>query len=204
MKRFLCIVLSAILVFSLCSCGKSKLTPMEKLSEYIVENGAQDDGKNVLECSDAKAMIENSDFSIAAMKNLKGSGKYEFKIIKDDSDVILDLVDSSIVDGGMKMERHITINLDGKYTFRNSLIMNGNDLGVYLEGEIPVDTYNKENDPVITKSELASGAKLTDSVKATLKDYINLAFDCFVNELSKEELGLTIADFGFTAYPVEK
>ncbi len=201
MKKIICLVLSVMFVLSLCGCGAPDLSPSEKLDLYITENGTEANNSYTLACPDAKAMIETSDFTIAAMKNLKGASKSEFTIVKSDSETTLELTDSSIADGGLKMERLITIALDGTFTYRNSLIMNGTDLGVYLEGEIPIETYNKENDPVITKSELATGAKLSDSVKKLLKDYINLVLDCFANELSKEDLSMTLADFGYVAYP---
>ncbi len=202
MKKIYSLLLVVTILLSLCACSSSKLSPAEKLEDYITKNGTESDGAYALVCPEAETIIENNDGTIASMKSLKGTTKTEFKIVKNESGVTLELVDSSNSSVGLKMERRISISLDGIFTYRNSLTANGSEFGVSLEGEIPVETYNKENDPVITKTEFSAGAQLTDEVKAGLKNYINLALDCFANELSKEELSLTLSDFGYTSYPV--
>ena len=199
MKKLVAIVSAIMLMVSLGACQKA-LSPTEKLEKFIMANGTQAGEQYVLESQEAVKKIEACDFTIAHMENLKATGKTEFKVMQGADGISLELLDSSITDNGLKMERTVTIAPDGTFQYYNGIIMNGVDMGVRLKGEIPVATYSKENVPVITESELATGAKLTDAVKDTLKDYIDLTLDCYAVVLAQEELGMTMADVGYTGY----
>ena len=197
MKKTITVFLvSALLLLSACASS----TPAEKLDSYIMKNGTAIGEEYVLDCPEVIDTIKGSDFTIAHMENLQGSTNTEFQLIKGESGVSIKLTDSSITDNGMKLERTVSIAPDGKFEFKNSIVMNGVSLGVELKGEIPMETYTKENTPLITESKLSSGANLTDEVKATLKDYIDLALDCYSQVITQENPGITLADMGYSSY----
>lgn len=215
MKKVVAMFLIGLLLFTLVSCQESddsstdaapadtssiELTPMEKLDAFIVENGVQKDDMYILDCPVAIQKIKERDFTIAHMENLKATLTVEFKLIKDADGITLNLIDSSITDNGMKMERTVTLKPDGTYDYYNGIIMNGTDLGLTFKGEIPSETYTKEHIPVITESKLAPGAKLTDATKEALKDYIDLTLDCYSVVLAQDGIGITLADAGYSAY----
>ena len=202
MKKLSALILIIVLMVSFGACSMLSKDPMEKVNNFITENGTQKGEEYVLEYPDAVNRMQESSFTIAAMKNLKGSAKSEFKMIKDADGISVELVDSSITDNGLKMERSVVINADGTFEYYNGLTMNGTELGVRLEGEIPVEAYDKEKAPVITKSKFATGAKMSDEVKSTLKDYIDLTLDCYAEALAQDGLGVTLADMGYAAYEV--
>ena len=191
-KKISAIIISIALVLSFAACQKSatteetpdstttaaettteettvkELTPMEKLENHIIENGKESDGTYVLEYPEIVDKIAQSDFTIANMSNLKASAVTEFKLVKGDDGITLELLDSSITDNGIKMSRSISLKPDGTFEFHNNLIMNGIDMGLYFEGEILPATYTKEIIPVIAKTELAPGAQLNDASKELL------------------------------------
>ena len=222
MKRISLILLSVLLILTFCSCSKSntddtlkkeetvsekkeekKISPKEKLKTFIDENGTADENKTALVCADAAAIIADYNFTVAAMKNTKASMKQICTMENDSDGVSFKLIDSSITDNGIKMERTVYLHPDGTFEYTNSMIMNGVDFGLSLEGETVVETYSKDKAPVITSSKLAAGAKMTDSVTSTLKDYIDMTLDCYAKALSQEGLELTLADIGYKEYIVE-
>lgn len=222
MKKFSAIILAIALTLSFTACQKAapsednaeetteivtttqapekELSPTEKLESYIMENGEQKEENYLLDCPGVLDKIVQSDFTLANMTNLKASAVTEFRLISGADGITLELLDSSITDNGLKMTRSVTLRPDGTFNYQNNLIMNGVDMGGYFEGEILPETYTKEIIPVITKTKFASGAQLNDASKELMKDYIDLTLDCFSLALSQSELGITLADVGYSKY----
>ena len=217
MKKFLSTLLSAMLLFTFTACDNSvkvennkdedikekeekTVSSVKNLHRFIEENGVETDNGIELDCPDAAALISSYDFTIGAMANIQGSMKQTCTIIKNGDDISFRLIDSSITDSGLKLERSVLINADGTFEYDNGMVMNGSNFGVSLEGEIPVETYTKDKVPVITNSEFSAGGKMNDEVSATLKDYIDLSLDCYAKALSQEGIELTLADVGYAEY----
>ena len=202
MKKILALITVLAVALTLCACAP-ELTPAEKLDKYITENGKQNNNETVVEFPEIEKFIEEQEFGIASSGG-KTTPSQNCRFVKKEDSTYFEIVDEAVTTGGLKMERRVTLALDGKFSYSNGLVFNGQTLGVQLEGEIPMESYNKEASPVITSSKFSEGAKMTDPVKELLKNYIDLTMDCLEKALATEDIGLTLSDIGFTAYQENK
>ncbi len=219
MKRIVALLLLASLVLSLCSCKEKsadvstaenataetvekKLSPAEKIDNYVMQKGVQNGEEYVLDCPEVAAKFSEYDFTISKMNgdNDKASLKCEFKVIKGADGIRLELLDSSLTFNGIKLERSVVIYPNDTFDYKNSIVLDGANMSVHLQGEFFSESYDKDTMPVITKSEFVGGASLSDTVKKVMKQYVDLALDSYSCVLADSELNLTLSDVGYVKY----
>ena len=198
MKKIIALITLIAVALSLCACGAS-LSPTEKIEKYITKNGRESKERLIVDFPEIASAVAEQEFTVAAM-----SGDYAknqtCQLIKENDKVYLEIVDEATLSNGMKMERIITIDLEGKYYFSNGIKYNSSFMGVKINGEVPVETYTKGDQPVITSSETSEGANVTDAVKKILKQYVDFSIDCLGEAVNSNGMKLTLSDIGFKAY----
>jgi len=200
MKKILVIVMVLVMVASLCACGGGG-TPEEQLTSYIEKNGTQSgEVYEYIYAAGGELIKENSPMGNMG-NNSAAMTTEEICILSiEEGNLYIEVIDKESSNNGITMDRGVKLNiLEGTADYHNSLIYNGMDMGGTMEVQVPVSGYTADAMPTIVSSKFASGSNVTDTMKNAMQGYVNLTMDCFVSFV-EDELGLTVADFGYEKY----
>lgn len=199
-RNIAAIILALILCISLFACGGGG-TPQEQLSAYLEKNGVQNGETYEFVYENGAAIIKEKS-PMGDMGNNSDAMTTEEKcIITNEGGVFyIEVIDKEISNNGITMDRGAKLNIaEGTLDYHNSLIYNGMDMGGNMEVQVPIEGYTADSMPTILSSKFMSGSNVTDPMKEAMQGYVNLAMDCFA-DFVENELGLTVADFGYKAY----
>lgn len=201
MKKILVLLLALAMCFSICACGGGGGTPQEQLNAYLEKNGTQiGEGYEYVYEPGAEIIKANSPLGDLG-NNTDAMTTEEVCTISSEGGVLyIEVIDKEVSINGITMDRGAKVNIaEGTVHYHNSLIYDGVDIGGTMEVSVPVSGYTADAMPTINSLSFMSGSEATDDMKAAMQGYVNLALDCFA-DFVENELGLTIADFGYEAY----
>lgn len=200
-RKILAVVLAIIVCFGLTACGAGGGTPEEQLAKYLEKNGtAKGEVYEFVYEKGAELIKTNSPMGSMGNDSAAMTTEEICTISYDGTNFYIETIDKEMSNNGITMSRGAKLNiLTGTADYHNSLIYNGMDMGGNMTVTVPMSGYTADSMPTINSSKFAAGSNITDAMKEAMQGYVNLTMDCFVNFV-ENELGLTVADFGYEAY----